>query len=63
MTKQISGCLGLGLEGKAGLMKDTRNFLGGGDLLYLDGGGGWLNPQTCQNSSTSTLKMGVLHDM
>lgn len=42
MTKQISGCLGLRLEGKAGLMKDTMNFLGGGDLLYLDGGGGWL---------------------
>lgn len=40
MAKQISGCLGLGLEGKAGLMKDTANFLGAGDLLYLDGGGG-----------------------
>lgn len=56
MTKQNCGYLGMGLEGFTG-QEQQGIFSSGGNVLYLDWGGGNMCVDLCQNSSNQTLKM------
>lgn len=51
---------GAGEGGMGRLPRNTGNFGGGGNVLYLDRGSGYTGVYNCQNTSNCVLKMGVI---